>query len=72
MEEAEVNTANVVVVDLAFDRGTPHYAVVWQGQLLPVRFTKAGEARRHLSGLLADVPREPEADAEPVEMEAAA
>ena len=44
---------NGIATDLAFDRGIPHYAVVWAGQLLPVRFTKKGEARRHLSELLA-------------------
>lgn len=42
---------NGVVVDLAFDRGGVVYAVIFGGQLLPVRFAKQREAREHLSGL---------------------
>jgi len=42
---------NGVVIDKAFDRGTIVYAVVWEGDLLPVRFTKKWEAREHLDGL---------------------
>lgn len=42
---------NAVVIDLAFDQRTAHYAVVWQGQLLPVRFTKQREASDHLESL---------------------
>lgn len=42
---------NGVVVDKAFDRGQIVYAVVWEGDLLPVRFTKRWEAREHLDGL---------------------
>lgn len=50
---------NGVVVDLAFDRGNVVYAVIFAGQLLPVRFAKPREARDHLSGLTADATEPP-------------
>jgi len=48
---------NTVVIDLAFDV-VPTWAVVYQGQLLPMRFKSNAEASGHLAGLTMPAPVE--------------
>lgn len=50
LQAGPMSKLSTIVVDLA-PHPFPAWAIIWKGQLLPIRFSREGEAEAHLAGL---------------------